>query len=143
MKAILVILTISTGLLLGCQDKASSEDNINTKASSEMNQKKDTQMESEMDHEREHDHSSMNKTENVAYYTCPMESHKHIHSQEAGTCPECGMKLVAAVEVSSEDADYFGCPMPEHSHVRADEAGKCPECGMNLKPYKLQEIDED
>ena len=33
----------------------------------------------------------------IMYYTCPMKSHKHIHSNEAGKCPECGMELVAAV----------------------------------------------
>lgn len=31
--------------------------------------------------------------EKIAYYTCPMESHKNIKSAEPGKCPECGMKL--------------------------------------------------
>jgi len=76
--------------------------------------------------------------ENLVYYTCPMESHKHVHSQEPGNCPECGMKMVQAVTTSDEMANYYGCPMPTHSHVRSDKPGKCVECGMKLIPMKLK-----
>jgi len=139
MKKIIAIAIIGTGLIWGCQEKAET----GSMPQSEMNH--------DMNHEMDHDHGSMgkdsagkmdqghmNQSENVAYYTCPMESHKHIHSSEPGSCPECGMALVAAVEVSPDQADYFGCPVPSHSHIRADEAGKCPECNMNLKPFALK-----
>ncbi len=76
--------------------------------------------------------------ENLVYYTCPMESHKHVHSQEPGNCPECGMKMVMAVTTTPENADYYGCTMPGHSHVRSEEPGNCSECGMALKPMKLE-----
>ncbi|RMF06785.1 MAG: hypothetical protein D6762_08800 [Candidatus Neomarinimicrobiota bacterium] len=74
----------------------------------------------------------------TGYYTCPMESHKHVRSDQPGNCPECGMKLVKVVETTPEEADFWGCPMPEHSHIRADQPGKCPECGMKLKPMKME-----
>ena len=32
-------------------------------------------------------------------YTCPMASHAHIVSDQAGRCPECNMKLVPTGEV--------------------------------------------
>jgi len=78
------------------------------------------------------------KGEKVMYYTCPMESHKHVHSQEAGKCPECGMNLVAVVVADANNNDFYGCPMPIHSHVRSDQPGKCDECGMNLKPMRME-----
>jgi len=146
MKTIIIATVISAGLLLGCQDKSAEQGQQQTKM--------DHKMPKGMNHDTDHDHNQMSmnsagkmdhnqmsKAENIAYYTCPMESHKHIHSAEAGACPECGMALVAATEVSPDQADYFGCPMPSHSHIRADEAGQCPECGMNLKPYKLEKTD--
>jgi rubrerythrin len=74
----------------------------------------------------------------TAYYTCSMESHKHIYSTEPGECPECGMKLVKAVLTDEKEADYYGCPMPNHSFIRSEKPGKCPECGMELKPMKLK-----
>ena len=66
-----------------------------------------------------------------------VDEHKHIASNEAGECSECGMKLVAAIEVSADSADYFGCPMSQHSYIRHDKAGKCEECNMDLKPMQL------
>jgi len=106
-------------------------------------------------HKERHDHGSM-KMENhesmkmghkmkkemdkekFAYYTCPMESHKHFQSSEPGDCPKCGMRMVKAVLTDEKEADYYGCPMPSHSHVRSDKLGKCKECGMELKPMKLK-----
>jgi rubrerythrin len=79
----------------------------------------------------------MTKEENVVYYTCPMESHKHVHSAEPGNCPECGMKMVPVVIAEEGEPDFYGCPMESHSHVRSDQPGKCPECGMTLKPMRL------
>lgn len=80
----------------------------------------------------------MKMDDDALYYTCPMESHKHIHSSEPGNCPECGMKMVA-VEITTEaEAEFYGCPMESHSHVRSDKPGNCPECGMTLKPMRLK-----
>ena len=78
------------------------------------------------------------EVERVLYSTCPMESHKHIHANEEGTCPECGMTLVAVVQTEETHAEFYGCPMPEHRHVRHGEPGTCEECGMKLVPMKLE-----
>ena len=139
MKTILAIAAISTGLIWGCQAKPEN----NTAQEANMNHEMKAGMNQNMDHDHskmsgDMDHKAMEKGENIAYYTCPMESHKYIHSDEPGSCPECGMALVAVTEVSPEQADYYGCPMPAHSNVRSDEPGQCPECGMDLKPYKLE-----
>ncbi|MEE9165939.1 MAG: heavy metal-binding domain-containing protein [Candidatus Neomarinimicrobiota bacterium] len=75
--------------------------------------------------------------EKIMYYTCPMEAHKHVHSQEAGNCPDCGMDLVSVVQTDGTDFEFYTCPMPEHSHVRHSEPGECDECGMKLLPVKL------
>jgi len=56
-------------------------------------------------------------------YVCPM--HPEVTSDEAGTCPKCGMKLVPA-------PTSYVCPM--HPEVTSDEAGTCPKCGMRLVP---------
>jgi uncharacterized protein with PIN domain len=72
------------------------------------------------------------------YYTCPMDSHKHVHATEPGQCPECNMAMVKVLEADPDTATFFGCPMPTHSHVRSDEPGRCPECNMELKPMKME-----
>ena len=95
----------------------------------------------------DHQEHSMDKTEmaqmteeQLIYYTCPMEEHKHVHSAEPGDCPDCGMKLVAGVVTSEDKMEYYGCPMLTHSHVRSDSAGTCAECGMELKPMRLKKF---
>ncbi|MFH1851914.1 MAG: heavy metal-binding domain-containing protein [Candidatus Neomarinimicrobiota bacterium] len=75
--------------------------------------------------------------EQLIYYTCPMDSHKHVHSMEPGKCPECSMTLVAGVVTTEAKMDYYGCPMEVHSHIRSDQPGTCDECGMLLKPMRL------
>ena len=55
-------------------------------------------------------------------YVCPM--HPEVTSDEPGTCPKCGMKLVAAAPTT------YVCPM--HPDVTSDEPGTCPKCGMKL-----------
>ncbi len=97
----------------------------------------------------QHDnHTDMEKTkapadeEQLIYYTCPMESHKHIHSSEPGACTECNMTLVPAVITTAEKLEYYGCPMVIHSHVRHAEAGRCEECNMELKPMRLKASSE-
>lgn len=75
--------------------------------------------------------------EKLIYYTCPMESHKHVHSDQPGTCSECPMKLVKAVTTSVENMEFYGCPMEAHSHIRGESPGTCTECSMALKPMRL------
>jgi len=79
----------------------------------------------------------LEKGEILSYYTCPMESHKHIHNNNPGKCSECGMELVATVITSENNMEYYGCPMPIHSHIRHSEPGNCEECGMKLLPMRL------
>jgi FtsP/CotA-like multicopper oxidase with cupredoxin domain len=57
-------------------------------------------------------------------YVCPM--HPEVTSSEAGTCPQCGMKLIPAQPTPSS----YVCPM--HPEVTATEPGTCPKCGMKL-----------
>jgi len=71
-------------------------------------------------------------------YVCPM--HPQIVRDEEGSCPICGMDLVAkTVEPSTETAlehaqkhldPKYVCPM--HPQIVRDEAGSCPICGMDL-----------
>ncbi|MBL7052260.1 MAG: hypothetical protein ISS00_00755 [Candidatus Marinimicrobia bacterium] len=84
-----------------------------------------------------HETTQFAKSERLIYYTCPMDSHKHIHHREMGKCEECGMSLVAGVITTEEKMDFYGCPMLMHSHIRQETAGKCDECGMALKPMRL------
>jgi FtsP/CotA-like multicopper oxidase with cupredoxin domain len=55
-------------------------------------------------------------------YVCPM--HPEVTATEPGTCPRCGMKLVAGTPAS------YACPM--HPEITATEPGSCPRCGMKL-----------
>jgi hypothetical protein len=80
--------------------------------------------------------------EKIIYYTCPMEDHKHVHSDKPGKCHECGMALVAAVLTTEDKADFYGCPMEAHSYVRTDISGKCPQCGMELKLMRLKKMEK-
>ena len=52
--------------------------------------------------------------------------HPEIVSDEPGTCPECGMKLIAATPAPTS----WTCPM--HPEIVSDEPGTCPKCGMKL-----------
>lgn len=97
--------------------------------------------------EMKHDqHAAMEKesteAEKLIYYTCPMESHKHIHSVGPGNCSECNMTMVPGVITTKEKMEYFGCPMVIHSHIRHDTPGKCAECKMPLKPMRLRKASE-
>jgi FtsP/CotA-like multicopper oxidase with cupredoxin domain len=58
-------------------------------------------------------------------YVCPM--HPEVTATEPGTCPRCGMKLVAA---PAQTPASYACPM--HPDVIATEPGTCPQCGMKL-----------
>src|SRR4029079_4568850 len=57
-------------------------------------------------------------------YVCPM--HPEVVSEESGSCPKCGMKLLAR---AAEETTYV-CPM--HPEVTSDEPDRCPKCGMKL-----------
>jgi FtsP/CotA-like multicopper oxidase with cupredoxin domain/cation diffusion facilitator CzcD-associated flavoprotein CzcO len=64
--------------------------------------------------------------EGPVVYSCPM--HPEVLSEEPGSCPQCGMKLLAT-------ATTYTCPM--HPEILSDEPGKCPQCGMKLLPSQI------
>jgi FtsP/CotA-like multicopper oxidase with cupredoxin domain len=59
--------------------------------------------------------------------------HPEVVSEEPGSCPKCGMKLLAQ---PAEETTYV-CPM--HPEVTSDKPDRCPKCGMKLLPASLAE----
>jgi len=79
-----------------------------------------------------------------ATYVCPM--HPDVVRDEPGSCPICGMDLVARSAEAGEGAHAhaeghphatYVCPM--HPSVVRDEPGTCPICGMDLVAKRGQE----
>jgi FtsP/CotA-like multicopper oxidase with cupredoxin domain len=62
-------------------------------------------------------------------YVCPM--HPEVASAGPGSCPKCGMKLLAQ---AAEEMTYV-CPM--HPEVTSEQPDRCPKCGMKLLPENL------
>jgi FtsP/CotA-like multicopper oxidase with cupredoxin domain len=59
--------------------------------------------------------------------------HPEVVSDEPGSCPKCGMKLLAQ---AGEQTTYV-CPM--HPEVTSEKPDRCPKCGMKLLPANLVE----
>jgi len=56
---------------------------------------------------------------NATYYTCPMPEHSDVRSNQPGTCPRCGMKLVAKSGsdiAPSPEAKPIGEAQHQHAH---------------------------
>ena len=67
-------------------------------------------------------------------YACPM--HPDVVSNNPGTCPKCGSKLVVDRRGSKQPAAVYTCPM--HPDVVSSKPGKCPHCGMEMVQAKAK-----
>ncbi|MFQ6604024.1 MAG: heavy metal-binding domain-containing protein [Fidelibacterota bacterium] len=146
-----VMLIMSIGLVSGQQKDKDQDDHTMDKTmmqkmeKGQKEHKMDGKMMKNMDHDKMMENmkhkkgmAMMESDSEALYYTCPMESHKNIHSDEPGKCSECGMALVAVKKATAEKAEFYVCPMASHSNTRSNEPGKCSECGMEMIPAALE-----
>jgi FtsP/CotA-like multicopper oxidase with cupredoxin domain len=68
--------------------------------------------------------------EQASAWTCPM--HPDVVRTEPGTCPKCGMTLLATDADPVIATSAWTCPM--HPDLMSDQPGTCPACGMKLIP---------
>lgn len=72
-------------------------------------------------------------------YYCPMHCEGDKTYDKPGSCPVCGMDLVAMPSLN-KTAQYT-CPM--HPQVIQDKPGACPICGMDLVPMEANVNEEN
>jgi hypothetical protein len=128
MKNILIIFSLLLIAACGKTDQVSEVKQGAAMAQSQEHQGDDMAM---------HNEPEIADDERLIYFTCPMDSHKHISHVDPGKCEECSMDLVAGVITTKDKMDYYGCPMLIHSSVRQDSEGTCEDCGMKLMPMRL------
>ena len=70
----------------------------------------------------------------AAKYYCPMCP--GVESDQAGTCPRCGMALELNPSHPAARGMLYTCPM--HPQIEQDHPGPCPICGMALEPKEVE-----
>lgn len=128
MKNILIILSLLLIVACGKTDQGSEAQQGAAMAQSQEHEGDDMAMQNEPE---------IADDERLIYFTCPMDSHKHVSHVDPGKCEDCGMDLVAGVITTTENMDYYGCPMLIHSSIRQESEGTCDDCGMKLMPMRL------
>lgn len=88
------------------------------------------------DHEA---HSASSSHSGSGIYYCPMHCEGEKIYDQPGSCPVCGMDLVAQPVL--KPARKYTCPM--HPEIIRDQPGACPVCGMDLVPLDAGEESGD
>ena len=91
------------------------------------------------EHKNHHNHNHSHKVEGGKYY-CPMFCEGDKTYDKPGSCPDCGMNLEKAPDLTPKKKQYT-CPM--HPEVIKDEPGACPICGMDLVPLEPEEEEDE
>jgi len=71
-----------------------------------------------------------NERHSAKKYFCPMC--EGMESDQASTCPKCGMNLERNAAFRETTRTLYTCPM--HPEIEHDHPGNCPICGMSLEP---------